>query len=57
MRTKIVVYMDHKSLTFKYFNTERVVYWRLIVEEYGPNLRYVKGENNMVADTLSRLDL
>ena len=31
--------------------------WRLILEEYGPELCYIKGENNVVADALSRLDL
>jgi transposase InsO family protein len=31
--------------------------WRLILEEYGPELVYVKGEHNVVADALSRLDL
>ena len=31
--------------------------WRLILDEYGPELIYIKGENNVVADALSRLDL
>ena len=31
--------------------------WRLILEEYGPELRYIKGENNIVADALSRLEM
>ena len=31
--------------------------WRLILEEYGPDLQYIKGENNIVADALSCLDL
>ena len=54
---KIVVHTDHKNLTCKNFNTERVMRWRLILEEYGPELRYIKGEHNVVADALSRLDL
>ena len=54
---KIVVHSDHKNLTCKNFNTERVMRWRLILEEYGPELRYIKGENNIVADALSRLDM
>ena len=29
--------------------------WRLILEEYGPELHYLKGESNVVADALSRL--
>ena len=31
--------------------------WRLILEEYSPELIYVKGKNNVVVDALSRLDL
>ena len=30
--------------------------WRLILEEFGPELKYIKGENNAVADALSRLE-
>ena len=29
--------------------------WRLFIEEYSPNLKYIKGEENVVADALSRL--
>ena len=54
---KIKVFTDHKNLTYKNFNTERVMRWRLILEEYGPELCYIKGENNVVADALSCLDL
>jgi Integrase zinc binding domain/RNase H-like domain found in reverse transcriptase len=54
---KIVVYTDHKNLTCKNFNTERVMHWRLILKEYSPELRYIQGESNVVADALSRLDM
>ena len=54
---KITVYTDHKNLTCKNFNTERVIRWRLVLEEYGPELKYIKGEHNVVADALSRLDM
>ena len=53
---QITVYTDHKNLTYKIFNTERVMRWRLIIEEFGPELKYIKGENNVVADALSRLE-
>ena len=30
--------------------------WRLILKEFGPELKYIKGENNVVTDALSRLE-
>ena len=49
------VYTDHKNLTFENLQTQRVIRWRLYLEEFGPKLVYIKGEKNVVADTLSRL--
>ena len=54
---KIKVHTDHENLTYKTFNSDRVMRWRLYIEEYSPDLHYVKGENNVVADALSRLDI
>ena len=31
--------------------------WRLILEDFGPELKYIKGENNVVAKSLSRLEM
>ena len=31
--------------------------WRLYIEEYSPDLQYIKGENNVVADALSQLNM
>ena len=30
--------------------------WRLIVEEFGPEMKYIKGENNVVANALSSFE-
>ena len=30
--------------------------WRLILEEFGPEFKYITGENNVFADALSRLE-
>jgi hypothetical protein len=55
--SRINIYTDHKNLTCKNFNTERVMRWHLILKEYGPELHYIKGESNVVADAPSRLDM
>ena len=31
-----------------------MVRWRLILEDFGPNIQHIDGVENMVADTLSR---
>ena len=54
---KIVVYTDHKSLTFANFTTNRVTRWRLIVEEHGPKITYLPSKTNIIADALSHLPM
>jgi hypothetical protein len=53
---QMTVFTDHKNLTYKNFNTERVMRWRLVLEEFGPDLQCIKGEKNIVADASSRLE-
>jgi hypothetical protein len=36
--------------------SDRVYRWRLLIEEYGPEIMYIKGVDNTVADDISRLD-
>ena len=54
---RIRVYTNHKNFTYIAFNTDRVMRWRLIIEEFSPELIYIKGQNNIIADALSRLDI
>ena len=41
---QLTVYTDHKNLTYNFLNTERVMCWRLILKEFCPELKYIKGE-------------
>jgi len=53
----IEAFTDHKNLVCKQFNTERVMRWRLLLEECGPKLMCVKGVSNVGAGTLSRPEM
>jgi hypothetical protein len=55
----IMVYTDHKNLTRDAIGltSNRILYqWRLLLEEYAPQIIYIKGIHNTVADTISQLD-
>ena len=53
---RIKVYTDHKNLTHVNFNTQRVIRWRMVIEDFAPELIYIPGPNNVVADAISRLE-
>ena len=55
---EIKVFTDHKNLTRDALGStsDRVYRWRLLLEEFGPEIVYIKGINNTVADAISRLD-
>ena len=36
--------------------SNRLYCWRLIIEEYGPKIIYIKQKNNTVEDTISQLE-
>lgn len=54
---KIRVFTDHRNSKFQNITNWTMLRWRLEIEEYGPELIYVKGKDNVVADALSRLPL
>ena len=52
------VYADHKNLMQKAlgYTSDRVYHWRLLLEEFGPDIVWIKGAYNTVADAISYLD-
>ena len=52
---QITVYTDHKNLMQDALGltSDRVYRWRLLLEEYGPTIVYIKGIHNTVADAIS----
>jgi len=51
---RLVVHTDHLNILYSKLPSPRIVRWRLLLEEYGATFEHVKGEDNVVADTLSR---
>ena len=53
----IKVYTDH-NLTRDALGltSDRVCHWRLLLEEYAPEIIYIKGIHNTVADAILRLE-
>ena len=54
---QIIVYSDHKNLVHAatVSQSQRVMRWRMILEEFGPDIRHISGEENIVADAISRI--
>ena len=57
---KVEVWTDHINLTSKNLglkDSDRVLRWtRLLLEEFDVTIDYIKGDNNTVADAISRLE-
>jgi hypothetical protein len=57
---KLKVFTDHKNLMLMRdalgLTSDQVYWWRILLEEYGPEIAYIKGIHNTVADAISRLE-
>jgi hypothetical protein len=51
----IKVYTDHKNLTHDALDlsSDRVYHWQLLLEEFAPEIVYIKGSHDSVADAIS----
>jgi hypothetical protein len=56
IRKKLVVHTDHQHILYGKMSTDRIIRWRLLIEENGPAFCHIKGEKNIVADALSRME-
>jgi hypothetical protein len=53
---RVIIHTDHSNLTFmNESQSPRIQRWKLLLDEFQPTIRYIKGEDNCVADYLSRL--
>ncbi len=48
---------DHKNILTLGDSSQRRLRWISYVDEYGPTLHYIKGPNNVIADTISRMPM
>ena len=53
---EINVFSDHKNLVYAatLSESQSIMHWRLIIEEFGPNIRHIAGVDSIVADTLGK---
>ena len=54
-----IEFSDHKNLvrSATISESQRVIQWRLLLEEFGPDIRHITGEANIVANAISRLPM
>jgi hypothetical protein len=50
------VHTDHKTLAYAKSTSDKVMHWRLLIEEFGPESRHIRVKTNLIADALSRLE-
>jgi len=51
----VTIHADHVNLAHDAtFKTSRVMNWRLKIEEFVPSLNWIPGQDNPIADLLSR---
>ena len=53
---KIIVHTDHKNIIYGNLSNDRIIRWRLLLEEFSPAYVHVAGKDNVVADALSRME-
>ena len=59
MRHEIEVFADHNNLTYETIKvvSQRLQRWKILIQEFGVNLLYIKGEDNLVADDFIRITM
>jgi hypothetical protein len=53
---QVIVHTDHLNILYSKLSNNRIKRWILLLEEYGPKYVHIAGNNNIVADALTRLE-
>ena len=56
-RGQITVYTYHQNLTFKTLSVQRILHWRIFMDEFDLRFKYIKGKDNVLADCFSQLPI
>ena len=51
-----MVHTDHMNIVYGKLSNDRIIRWRLLLEEFGPKYVHISGKENVVADALSRME-
>ena len=56
---EIQIYTDHRNLeqVNSTASSQRAMQWRILLEEFCPKIVYIKGDDNTMADALSRHEI
>ena len=53
----ITIFTDHKNVLSNSTSSNRIFRWKQKIQDFGPNIQYIKGQCNIEADALSRLPI
>ncbi|KAG0420508.1 Transposon Tf2-6 polyprotein [Dictyocoela roeselum] len=56
VNNKVMIRTDNKNLIPEKNLTSRIQRWKLLLQEFNYEIKHIEGSNNVVADTLSRLN-
>ena len=44
---RVIVHTDHKNIIYGNLNNDRIIRWRLLLEEYSPEYQHISGVDNV----------
>ena len=53
----MILHTDHLNLLYKNLPSQRMVRWRLLLDEFHPTFKHIAGVEKNAADDLSRLEM